>query len=73
MNSIKELRFFQDVGLDQAQNLPLTGEIKSELQRVLAAYLAYILDREPRSASFVTQVAAMGKTDSGDPLGSTST
>ena len=73
MNSIKVLRFFQDVGLDQAQNLPLTGEIKSELQRVLAAYLSYILDREPRSAGFITQVAAMGKTDSGGPLGSTST
>ena len=73
MNSIKVLRFFQDVGLDQAQNLPLTGEIKSELQRVLAAYLSYIMDREPRSAGFITQVAAMGKTDSGGPLGSAST
>ena len=73
MNSIKVLRFFQDVGLAEAQSLPLTEEIKSEVKRVLAAYLAYVLDREPRSAGFVTQVAAMGKTDSGGPLGSTST
>lgn len=72
MNSIKVLRFFQDAGLAEAQNLPLKGAIKTELQRVLGAYITYVLDREPRSTGFITQVASMGKADSGGPVGAAS-
>lgn len=57
MNTIKALRFFQVTGLTQALELPLSKRLIEDLRRLLGAYIAYILEREPRGAKFMNMVS----------------
>jgi DNA repair protein RecO (recombination protein O) len=59
MNLIKVLRFFQRADFAQALELSLTEQLNGELRRVLRTYIAYVLEREPRSAEFMRLVASV--------------
>ncbi len=53
MNAIKALRFFQATDFSQALELKLTERLMQDLRRVLGTYVAYVLEREPRSVEFM--------------------
>lgn len=58
INAIKVLRFFQRADFAEALDLPLTEQLIGELRRILRTYITYVMDREPRSAEFISLVAS---------------
>ena len=58
LNAIKVLRFFQSEAHARVAELSVGATLLEELERVLRTYLRYVLDREPKSAEFMSLVAS---------------
>ena len=56
LNAIKVLRHLQREPFESATSLTVPGSILRELERVLRTYLQYVLERELKSAAFMTLV-----------------
>ena len=58
LNAIKVLRFFQSEAHARVAELSVGATLLEELECVLRTYLRYVLDREPKSAEFMSLVAS---------------
>ena len=55
LNTMKTLRFLQrEASFDLLENLNVTPSILKDMERLMRAYLQYIVEREVRSANFVS-------------------
>lgn len=55
MNTMKTLRFVQrEAGFDNLENLSVTPSILNDMERLMRTYIRHIVEREVRSADFVS-------------------
>ena len=58
LNAMKVLRFFQRESLSKAVRLHASDGVLNEAERLLRAYVRYVLERETKSAEFMKLVAS---------------
>lgn len=56
VNSLKVLRFFQESDYDKASRLILNQQLSAELETVMRNYITYVLEREVKSAGWLTSL-----------------
>jgi recombinational DNA repair protein (RecF pathway) len=56
-SSLKYLRHFQRSPFNQIKNLTIPLEIKSEIRRILDAYISSITERKLNSPEFIKQIS----------------
>ena len=55
---MKVLRYFQQGSLDNIDELDMPGDLLKELDRVLRNYVRYVLEKDLKSAQFMSLVSA---------------
>mgnify|MGYP001189422833 CR=1 FL=1 len=58
-NALKVMRYFRDNRYETVRNLNVNGELAGELRRVLGGYIHYLLEREMRSAAFLSGLSRL--------------
>ena len=58
LNAMKVLRYFQQGSLDNIDELDMPGDLLKELDRVLRNYVRYVLEKDLKSAQFMSLVSA---------------
>lgn len=56
MNAIKVLRYLQRNGIGRAPSLNVSPELSGQVERLLSAYVTYVLERELKSTGFMKLV-----------------
>ena len=61
MNAIKVLRYLQRQNVRRAQALKVSAELSGQVERLLSAYVTYVLERELKSTGFMKLVGPGGQ------------
>ena len=59
VNALKVLRFFRDHPYEDVRGLRIDAELSRELERVEGGYIRYLLEREVRSAEFLSRLSRL--------------
>ena len=61
INAMKVMRYFQREGYEEAAGLHVPDGVQSELERLLIAYVRYVLERDLKSTDFMNLVSSAGR------------